>query len=119
ELRADPDWRSRSDRIVGRRDARADRGEDWDLRSVCEYVFTTEVTEVESCRFSPLDSARGALSSVEGQDWSSASSAVWVEIDMKVRASVKRICDKCKIVQSEEHTSELQSRSDLVCRLLL
>src|SRR2546428_7194292 len=25
----------------------------------------------------------------------------------------------CRVVRSEEHTSELQSRSDLVCRLLL
>src|SRR2546421_1567729 len=25
----------------------------------------------------------------------------------------------CRIISSEEHTSELQSRSDLVCRLLL
>jgi hypothetical protein len=54
ELRADPDRRSGSDRIVRRRHARADRGEDWDLRSVGTYVFTTEDTEVESCRFSGL-----------------------------------------------------------------
>src|SRR5206468_13121195 len=30
-----------------------------------------------------------------------------------------RICLTCGHVRSEEHTSELQSRSDLVCRLLL
>src|SRR5260221_3119577 len=31
------------------------------------------------------------------------------------------ICDRCgnEVVRSEEHTSELQSHSDLVCRLLL
>src|SRR5206468_10527283 len=34
------------------------------------------------------------------------------------RASIQRI-DPCRIDRSEEHTSELQSRSDLVCRLLL
>src|SRR5690349_6459037 len=28
-------------------------------------------------------------------------------------------CEKCEVVRSEEHTSELQSRRDLVCRLLL
>src|SRR2546421_9406984 len=28
-------------------------------------------------------------------------------------------CDACVNARSEEHTSELQSRSDLVCRLLL
>src|SRR2546421_2018177 len=27
--------------------------------------------------------------------------------------------EKTKVIRSEEHTSELQSRSDLVCRLLL
>src|SRR5699024_11755321 len=29
------------------------------------------------------------------------------------------VVDKSKIIRSEEHTSELQSRFDLVCRLLL
>src|SRR5206468_12821005 len=29
------------------------------------------------------------------------------------------ICAICEPIRSEEHTSELQSRSDLVCRLLL
>src|SRR5260221_10802382 len=28
-------------------------------------------------------------------------------------------CTVCRIIRSEEHTSELQSHSDLVCRLLL
>src|SRR3712207_8466814 len=30
-----------------------------------------------------------------------------------------RTCDECRLRRSEEHTSELQSRQYLVCRLLL
>src|SRR2546428_8212269 len=34
--------------------------------------------------------------------------------------SLHSLCELCEeLVRSEEHTSELQSRSDLVCRLLL
>src|SRR5206468_10435926 len=36
------------------------------------------------------------------------------EIRSQLRVAVKR-----RVARSEEHTSELQSRSDLVCRLLL
>src|SRR5206468_13110743 len=37
-----------------------------------------------------------------------------------LRSPVKRPAeDRCDLCRSEEHTSELQSRSDLVCRLLL
>src|SRR2546430_7468819 len=35
------------------------------------------------------------------------------------RASRARACAKCAARRSEEHTSELQSQSNLVCRLLL
>src|SRR3712207_7068314 len=35
------------------------------------------------------------------------------------RCSVLRLVDHIEIVRSEEHTSELQSRQYLVCRLLL
>src|SRR2546430_5839852 len=38
-----------------------------------------------------------------------------LDIDVKERRLIKRECDK----RSEEHTSELQSQSNLVCRLLL
>ena len=32
---------------------------------------------------------------------------------------VEELCSRLKSVRSEEHTSELQSRTNLVCRLLL
>src|SRR2546430_5534367 len=35
------------------------------------------------------------------------------------RASICVLCQKAKLGRSEEHTSELQSQSNLVCRLLL
>src|SRR5688572_32696224 len=36
------------------------------------------------------------------------------------RCIVRRVCsDACAVLRSEEHTSELQSQSNLVCRLLL
>src|SRR2546421_3471075 len=48
-----------------------------------------------------------------------------VEVDVNLVAHLRpdvligqSVCDVCA-VRSEEHTSELQSRSDLVCRLLL
>src|SRR5437588_4941074 len=34
-------------------------------------------------------------------------------------AIVEKITNHCAAIRSEEHTSELQSHSDLVCRLLL
>src|SRR5947207_11882466 len=34
-------------------------------------------------------------------------------------AAGNRTCDRPALLRSEEHTSELQSHSDLVCRLLL
>ena len=42
--------------------------------------------------------------------------------DLKIQLSelkVKHIYDRKNETRSEEHTSELQSREDLVCRLLL
>src|SRR5438034_6650923 len=39
------------------------------------------------------------------------------EVSMAVRSTPPRSTNSCK--RSEEHTSELQSHSDLVCRLLL
>src|SRR2546421_4619157 len=38
---------------------------------------------------------------------------------MPMEAAEQSIADTGRQVRSEEHTSELQSRSDLVCRLLL
>src|SRR5688572_33150018 len=40
----------------------------------------------------------------------------WMEVDVGHDA---RAVDRTRIVRSEEHTSELQSQSNLVCRLLL
>src|SRR2546421_5449380 len=42
-----------------------------------------------------------------------------LKLDAKEIEEARRILEKNKLRRSEEHTSELQSRSDLVCRLLL
>src|SRR6266496_4445072 len=44
---------------------------------------------------------------------------IWAPASSSRRASSHRPCWKRVIPRSEEHTSELQSRRDLVCRLLL
>src|SRR3712207_7671506 len=46
-------------------------------------------------------------------------SAMWVEKNGMVGNSERRTQQWFKMVRSEEHTSELQSRQYLVCRLLL
>src|SRR5690349_23982365 len=52
--------------------------------------------------------------------WSSWNSfAVSVDSDIVVRQAKALVASGLKEVRSEEHTSELQSRRDLVCRLLL
>src|SRR2546428_8513151 len=38
---------------------------------------------------------------------------------LRLRAGVAGVLQQVPVERSEEHTSELQSRSDLVCRLLL
>src|SRR2546421_7116429 len=40
------------------------------------------------------------------------------EFDEEMK-NTRRVLERCPDERSEEHTSELQSRSDLVCRLLL
>src|SRR3989440_3654603 len=50
-------------------------------------------------------------------NWS-ASGAPWVKwVDTNIAGPLGQIF--LRLLRSEEHTSELQSRSDLVCRLLL
>src|SRR5438034_5788766 len=61
----------------------------------------------DGCHGLPLNSVRSLLADREGRVWASAESVAL-----------------CRLVsdpdpRSEEHTSELQSHSDLVCRLLL
>src|SRR5438270_9464567 len=48
------------------------------------------------------------------QRWTNACSALFTAS----KVGEGSLCD-CKILRSEEHTSELQSQSNLVCRLLL
>src|SRR5438132_3106221 len=46
----------------------------------------------------------------------------WILVNVRSTNAIQKHCvasEKCFIRRSEEHTSELQSHSDLVCRLLL
>src|SRR5260221_6788490 len=49
------------------------------------------------------------------------SSAIWSSRSRRRMLSTRSTstCNCCTLARSEEHTSELQSHSDLVCRLLL
>ena len=42
-----------------------------------------------------------------------------VAYEKRVQPAIEKTTGKAPVDRSEEHTSELQSRSDLVCRLLL
>src|SRR2546427_1373539 len=44
---------------------------------------------------------------------------IYVLAHGEIRATVPQVCGRCLEPRSEEHTSELQSQSNLVCRLLL
>src|SRR5206468_8362463 len=81
------------------------------------------VTGVQTCAlpisfwpFLPIASESwlsGTMTSVDG--WPSGSLAAVITTDDTFAGDSARATN----VRSEEHTSELQSRSDLVCRLLL
>src|SRR5690606_41432700 len=46
----------------------------------------------------------------------------WIRSDADVAEAIAFFgarCDRVRVMRSEEHTSELQSRENLVCRLLL
>src|SRR5206468_11615370 len=45
--------------------------------------------------------------------------ALIVRLGVRTRHFLELVADAFQALRSEEHTSELQSRSDLVCRLLL
>src|SRR6266849_8164575 len=68
-------------------------------------------------KFPTADYERLALAAERGDpdDVEQASRA----IELRIRESARDICAKYVDPRSEEHTSELQSRVDLVCRLLL
>src|SRR5207249_1325474 len=52
------------------------------------------------------------------KDFSDSFSRIWVRSNWPANPNIVRACLNC-LTRSEEHTSELQSRFDLVCRLLL
>src|SRR5206468_8589646 len=66
--------------------------------------WTCEHAMIRRCRNRPADKAATGAKALDG--------AIEPEVAGAGKAAIK-------IARSEEHTSELQSRSELVCRLLL
>src|SRR5690606_39354467 len=60
---------------------------------------------------------RGGPPWIEGAPWSQARG--WTQLRRSPGSSTVRFRPLAVLVRSEEHTSELQSRENLVCRLLL
>src|SRR2546421_1116170 len=62
---------------------------------------------------------------VPSEKWNQDCKSAQEELFVRVAADIPRLVDwvnkrfSATLYRSEEHTSELQSRSDLVCRLLL
>src|SRR5438034_11841676 len=78
-----------------------------------EYLFTGGV-------YSPLDAQiaeRVGMKSIYLSGYSVAMANGWPDMGFLTMTEVTRISSM--VQRSEEHTSELQSHSDLVCRLLL
>src|SRR5206468_11453188 len=75
-----------------------------------------ELARVEAMSFSrrpwPVHPVRVALPRSDARD-------VAVPVERSALAQVEALLVAVVVERSEEHTSELQSRSDLVCRLLL
>src|SRR2546429_5480662 len=69
---------------------------------ICYFVFDLLIWNGRDPTKTPLTKRRELMKSV-----------------LKLRSSRIRISEQCDIARSEEHTSELQSRLHLVCRLLL
>src|SRR2546428_9398084 len=77
-----------------------------------------EIKELIARRAYELSEARGFTHGQELEDWLRAQSEILRGSPVDIRETETELTIFVE-VRSEEHTSELQSRSDLVCRLLL
>src|SRR5216683_598108 len=79
------------------------------------------VIDALECEFAA--GARDAKKSGDHLIGGNVTAASWISriCGMSVPSAADRVCvgEQLESLRSEEHTSELQSRSDLVCRLLL
>src|SRR5207249_7103500 len=75
--------------------------------------------EAVRCSIFPATRATYDESEHEPRDRPAHSSTLQSEHDGAVTLHAGRSRGSCSLSRSEEHTSELQSRFDLVCRLLL
>src|SRR5207249_5352843 len=70
-------------------------------------------------RFDPDDLARAFSDKTRGIILNSPHNPTGKVFAREELSIIAELCRKWDVVRSEEHTSELQSRFDLVCRLLL
>src|SRR5207249_11685111 len=85
-----------------------------DLMPACEWVFRFEVLRTAKARI-PLLAGEGWR---EVPGWSVRRSVAPVNPGLRRSVASRHSFDGAATPRSEEHTSELQSRFDLVCRLL-
>src|SRR3712207_7531054 len=79
-------------------------------------LFRSEVKELGAVN----STRRTATQTYIARWWQSTPAAIWNEVgrELAVRHGLGA-ADTARLLRSEEHTSELQSRQYLVCRLLL
>src|SRR5699024_11757928 len=81
-------------------------------------VYNDRAVHAEEDMQTALEEHAEILSALEEGDGDRAASAMIVHM-ASARDRILRVADALDAERSEEHTSELQSRFDLVCRLLL
>src|SRR5699024_11222561 len=83
------------------------------------YAFEAQCFVISACSYQPADEVPDSFPYKQrtNWDWANGGSSI---VDPYGNYVVEPVYDQeTLIVRSEEHTSELQSRFDLVCRLLL
>src|SRR3712207_9028233 len=91
-------------------------------RNYCRFFFFNDTATTEIYALSLHDALPIFVHDVEGDRWVDV---VWWETLEEAHAAAERAMSSgsCSpmfaLIRSEEHTSELQSRQYLVCRLLL
>src|SRR5207249_8225251 len=85
------------------------------LIPVCQLIAVLNVWSNSTRRRPPGTVGSGMSTSCRALLMLSVTSKVLLQFQGPMRSGVCRF----RVVRSEEHTSELQSRFDLVCRLLL
>src|SRR2546430_13732066 len=82
---------------------------EWARIAACDVRVPSSLTSPTTC-------SRSSCTVSPGESSLATTTDGWL---MLSHSSSEPRCMRCSITRSEEHTSELQSQSNLVCRLLL